>query len=51
MGDAQGETKEAWIADFADGTGKRHIRDISRAKKAGDAKKMAKVYAALSRLG
>jgi integrase len=29
-----GETKEAWIADFTDGTGKRHIRTFQQKKKA-----------------
>jgi integrase len=30
----KGETKEAWIADFTDGTGKRHIRTFPQKKKA-----------------
>ena len=30
----KGETKEAWIADFTDGTGKRHIRTFQQKKKA-----------------
>ena len=30
----KGETKEAWIADFTDGTGKRHIRTFQHKKKA-----------------
>lgn len=30
----KGETKEAWIADFTDGTGKRHIRTFEQKKKA-----------------
>ena len=29
-----GETKEAWIADFTDGTGHRHIRTFQQKKKA-----------------
>ena len=28
----KGETKEAWIADFTDGTGKRHIRTFQHKK-------------------
>ncbi|MGA7787010.1 MAG: site-specific integrase [Xanthobacteraceae bacterium] len=30
----KGETKEAWIADFTDGTGKRHIRTFKQKKPA-----------------
>jgi integrase len=30
----RGETKEAWIADLVDGTGKRHIRTFAQKKKA-----------------
>lgn len=30
----EGTTKEAWIADFADGAGKRHIRTFQQKKKA-----------------
>ncbi len=30
----KGETKEAWIADFTDGTGKRHIRTFQQKKRA-----------------
>jgi integrase len=30
----KGETKEAWIADFTDGIGKRHIRTFQQKKKA-----------------
>ena len=41
-----GETKEAWIADFTDGTGKRHIKTFTEKNSRGSPKKMAKAYAA-----
>jgi integrase len=40
----KGETKEAWIADFTDGTGKRHIRTF-RQKKLADAHEAAVTHA------
>jgi integrase len=43
----KGETKEAWIADFTDGTGQRHIRTFPIKKGSpGSPKKMADAYEA-----
>jgi integrase len=39
----KGETKEAWIADFTDGTGKRHIQTFKHKKKADDYEARVKV--------
>ena len=32
----KGEAKEAWIVDYADGSGERHIQTFSRKKEADD---------------